>query len=323
MPGCNSPDEPTPSPDVGATSETCRTCTVTATPTPLTICGATNTSRLTATGTPTGGTYAWRSSDTAVATVAATGANATVTAVSEGTADIEVTYTVSGCGPCTDTVSVDVCTCTSGNHYASAYKAVAHLNGAKARIKTRYGKLCCEDEGCGTDHALHCTYLNVSNETGGLRWAQTGYGRERNAGSAAIAEDRYAEIQGNVYQMIKVPAPAEGTVHEYKIQLNPATGRWSFYFDGTRWRSIADPYWRGKRGTSVQWTGEIHNIEDDMSGTAADKCSFTECQYRVRGSLAFQDAGLVAGDVQSDDNARWGAERVSGTAINIWDKNPN
>lgn len=323
MPGSSTPDRPGPSPPVGAARTTCRTCTVTATPKPLNVCGAASTGRLTATGSPPGGSYAWRSSDTSVATVAPAGATATVTAVAAGRANVVVTYTPAGCSPCTDTVNVRVCTCTGGNHYAYAMKTVAHLNGAKARIKTRYGKLCCEAEGCGTAHALHCTYVNISNESGAVRWAQTGYGRERNAGSAAIAEDRYAEMQGNVYQIIKVPAPAEGTVHEYKIQLNPANGRWSFYFDGTRWRSIADPFWVGKRGTTVQWTGEIHNLEDDMSGTAADKCSFTDCQYRVRGPLVYHDAGFTAGDVHTDDNARWGAQRVSGTAINIWDKNPN
>lgn len=298
-------------------------CTVTISPKPVSICGAGTTASLTATGNPAGGTFAWSSSDATIATVSPSANPATVTGVKAGAVTIKVTYTTGGCSPCTDTAPAKVCTCTSMNRYASATKVVANLNAAKAKIKTRYGKLCCEKEGCGTSHALHCTYVNISNESGAVKWAQSGYGRERNAGSAAIAADQYAEINGDGYRIIKVPAPAEGSVHEYKIELDPATGKWSFYFDGTRWQTLADPFWNGKRGTSVQWTGEIHNKEDDMSGTAGNKCNFTECQYRVRGPLVYQDAGFSAGDPHSDDNSEWGAERVSNTAINIWDKNPN
>jgi hypothetical protein len=202
--------------------------------------------------------------------------------------------------------------------------SVANLNAAKAKIKTRYGKLCCENEGCSTAHALHCTYVNISDSNGGsVKWAQTGFGRERNYGSTAIATDQYAEVNGNTYHIRKVPGPADGSVHEYRFGLNPATGRWTFFFDGTNWHTHSDPFWNGKRGDSVQWTGEIHNTDDDMSGTSGNKCNFTECQYRVRGPLVYKNAGIPAGGPSTDDASKWGAEQVSATALNIWDKDPN
>ena len=71
----------------------------------------------------------------------------------------------------------------------------------------------------------------------------------------------------------------------------------------------------------MQWTGEIFNKQDDMPGTAADKCSVAECQYRQT-KKDYTDADLVAGDVKSDDAAEWGSEWVSKTAFNIWDKKP-
>jgi hypothetical protein len=166
--------------------------------------------------------------------------------------------------------------------------------------------------------------VNISNTSSGLNWAQSGYGRERNYGSTAIANDRYSEVHGNdPYYINKVAAPAEGSVHEYKIQLDPATGLWNFFFDGAKWDTHTDSFWVGNRGDSVQWTGEIHNTDDDMSGTSPDKCSFTECQYRVRGPLVYQNAGIPAGGPSTDDAAEWGAEQVNGTALNIWDKKPN
>jgi hypothetical protein len=331
MPGCSSPSRPSPSADAGSPVAPCLACRVSAAPKPLVICvisghGAPydkSTATLTANGSPPGGTFSWRSKNGSIATVAGAGATGTVTGVAKGRVEIEVTYTVAGCGPCKDTVPVRVCVCSRVNKYAYYNVSVADLNGAKGKIKTRFGKLCCEAEGCSVAHALHCTYVNISNTSGDLKWAQSGYGRERNYGSAAIATDRYAEVQGDTYHIRKEPAPAEGSVHEYKIELDPATGKWSFYFDGARWHNVADPFWRGKRGDSVQWTGEIHNTDDDMSGTAGDKCAFTELQYRVRGPLVYRDAGVTIGAPTSESAAEWGAEHVSATALNIWDKNPN
>jgi Bacterial Ig-like domain (group 2) len=330
-----SDEKPPTSPNTGSGSGTspgnpvkpCN-CTVTLSPKDVKLCGAGKTKDVTATGTPGGSSYAFSSSDSAVATVAGSGNKGTITAVKQGTAVITVTCTVAGCTPCKDTATVKVCTCTpkggGGRYYAHAGpKNVANLIGVKAKIKTRYGKVCCEDEGCSTVDAYHVAYANVSNNSGTLMWAQTGYDRHRNAGGTAVVSCRYAEMNGNTYKVNFDTShpPSEGSVHEYKCDLDNSTGTWKYSDDGTIWERFTDAAWTTRKGTDVQWTGEIFNKEDDMPGTSGNKCNFTECQYRVSGS-AYQNAGLVAGDIHSDDSSEWGAEYISGTEFNIWDKKP-
>jgi hypothetical protein len=302
----------------------CVTCTVTLTPADVKICGAGSTKVVTAAGTPAGGSYTFSSSDASHASVSGSGDRGTITAVAQGTAVVKVSYTVSGCTPCEATVNAKVCTCTEGRKYAYVLITKAKLIGARSKIKTRYGKLCCEIEGCSTVDAFHAVYTNISNHDSGLKWAQVGFSRRRNAGSAAIIQYRKAEIQGDSYfiDMDTAHAPAEGSVHEWKCELNKAAGKWSYYDDGTAFKTYTDNFWKSHRGQDVQWTGEVLNKEDDMPGTAGDKCSFTKCQYKVAGA-GYVDAGIRAADVKSDDSSEFGAERVSGTAFNIWDKKPN
>lgn len=125
---------------------------------------------------------------------------------------------------------------------------------------------------------------------------------------------------GNIPQFKKGGAPAEGEIHAYKCDLDMASGTWSFSYDGTVWQTLQADFWKTATGTAAIWSGEIFNIEDDMPGTATNKCNFTGCQYDVDG--IYQDAGLVSTDVNSSDSNQWGAEWISGTAFNIWDKNP-
>jgi hypothetical protein len=320
-PGAAAPADATVKPCPGAG------CTVTLSPKDIKLCGAGKTKEVTATGSPAGGTYTFSSSDASIATVTGASNKGTIKAVAQGKIVVTVTYTSSGCSPCTDTANVSVCTCTpksgGGRYYAHATKAAANLIGVKAKIKTRYGKICCEDEGCSTETGYHVVYANVSNNSGSTKWAQTGYGRERNSGSTAIKKYRYAEKKGDSYKVNydTANAPSEGSVHTYQCDLDSTTGKWSFLFDGSAWENFTDNYWKTATGTDTHWVGEIFNKEDDMPGTAADKCAFTECQMRASGH-AYQDAAFVAGDMRTDDANEWGAELVSGTAFNIWDKKP-
>jgi hypothetical protein len=302
----------------------CVACTVTLTPGNVVICGAGSTAVVTAAGNPAGGSYTFSSSDSSRAGVSGTGDRGTITAAAQGTAVVTVTYNVSGCTPCTATANVKVCTCTQGRKYAFVRLLRANLVGARCRIKTRYGKLCCEIEGCSTVSAFHAVYANISNHESGMKWAQVGFSRRRNAGSTAIIQYRKAEIQGDNYfiDMDTANAPAEGSTHEWQCQLNKSTGQWSYSDNGTVWRTYTDTFWQSHLGGDLNYTGEILNAEDDMPGTSGDKCQFTDCQYKLDGA-GYVDAGIRASDLNNTDTAGLGIERVSGTAFNIWDKQPN
>ena len=308
-----------------STIQPCLSCSVSITPKPLKLCGATPTGGVTAAGSPGGGGFAWSSDNPEVAS-AGGGATATVTGNKSGTANITVTYSPAGCGPCTDTVPVTVCICTpvsgGGRLYAYARKSVANLTGAAARIKTRWGKVCCEDLPCNKAGKKNA-YVNISR---GGSWAQTGYRRYREDGSTTAKNMRYTEMNGSDYKRKDWPgdAPAEGSSHDYRIELDPSTGTWTFYYDGATPPASAfqDDGWKDSSGSVVNWPGEILNREDDMPGTSGDKCNFTNCQYRVGGG-SFVDAGIAAANLINDDNSEFGIELVSGKAFNMWDKKPN
>lgn len=263
----------------------CLSCTVTLAPSTVKLCDTTSQKEITATGTPPGGSFSWSSDDPDVVKVTGAGRKATVKALKAGKAKIEVTYKVSGC-TCTAEADVQACTCTpkagGGRWYAYADKNVDKVVGSRAKIKTRYGKVCCEDEDCTTKTGYHVVYANVSNDAGATRlWAQTGYGRERNAGSKTINKYRYAEMNGATYKVNYDTAnpPAEGAVHLYQCEVDNTTGKWRFLQDGAEWQTFADAGWKKKTGVTIHFVGEIFNQEDDMPGTDADKCEFTECQY--------------------------------------------
>ncbi len=299
------------------------TCTVTLSPKDVKLCGKDKTKDVTAAGTPAGGAYSFSSSDPAIATVTGSGNKGMIKAVKQGTATIKVTYSPAGCAPCTDTATVKVCTCTAGRKYAYAVKSKTGITGVKAKIKTRYGKLCCEAEGCSTDTAYNVVFVSIANDQGSIRlWGQAGFGRERNAGSTAIKKYRYAEMNASTYKVNydTANAPAEGSVHTYQCQLDKSTGTLTFSFDGTAWETFSDNSWKNITANSTKAVEEIYNKEDDMAGTDADKCQITEWQYREGGS--YKDVGITDADLINNDPNEWGIERVSGTAVNIWDKKP-
>jgi hypothetical protein len=214
-------------------------------------------------------------------------------------------------------------------------RSINNLDGCKARLTTRYAKLCCEDQQ-GTDDAFSAAWTGVvtfaasgssssSSSSAGLstpKWAQTGFTRRRNAGSAAIIQYRKAEAQGDTYHHTfdTANAPAEGSTHDYQVQLDKTTGKWTFTYDGADWETYTDNFWTSHFGTRVDYGGETLTLQDDMSGTDANKCAFTNCQFKTDGQ-GYQDAATDTST--NDDPTKFGLERVSDTAVNIWDKNPH
>lgn len=207
--------------------------------------------------------------------------------------------------------------CTAGRKYCLGIKGVATLTGAQATIRTRYGALCDESTG-GTAAAFQVAYANISQDD---NWGQSGWGRERTEGSPAIRTYRYAEVHGDDYQVNYdlTHAPADNSDHTYRCDLDPTTGTWSFYQDGILWQTYQDDAWVGVTGDSISGQGEIYNHQDSMPGTAGDKCRYSGFQQRLSGG-GYTATAFAATDVESDDDHRWGAEWVSATAFQIWQK---
>lgn len=323
----------------GNAVQPCTNCSVTVTPSPLKICDTTTPKDLTATGTPTGGSFDWSSEDETIATVAGTGKTAKVSGVGAGKTKVKVTYTVSGC-TCSAEAEANVCTCTpapnDGRHYVTGHKDIEDAIGIRAKIKTRYGKVCCEDEGCSKLDSYNVVYANITNSknfaasSAGMIWAQVGYGRERHT-DGNIQKYRYAEMKGGgaAYQpFYDYPnPPAEGSVHLYRCQLDRATGTWSYFQDGTRFAVFADPAWKNNASNSIQYTGEIIDQEDDMAGTESNKCELTECQYLLKQDAPTEtladvlyDFGFDKSDVKPEHQAQLDA--IADTVKDSWDTPP-
>ena len=83
-----------------------------------------------------------------------------------------------------------------------------------------------------------------------------------------------------------------------------------------------DGAWVNAAGDGVGWTAEIYNFEDDMAGTAGNKCPFTNCGYKQSGDGTYRNPGISASDIFSNDSNEWGIEAAGSDAINIWDKKP-
>lgn len=239
---------------------------------------------------------------------------------SEGSDWVRATYneqTTDDDHDCSLTVK---CCCTPQLSHMYAGKYVSLLVGVESTIKTRYGDLCCED--CPLQpEGLQAGILGIIDyEYGGF--GETGYLRTMFGGS--IGQARFAEVKwpGNFHELDWQGAPSDGSSITYKVELDKSTGYWKFYYNGTLWHTFTDfsSYWQNKTCSSVYWSGEIHNLEDDMPGTSGNKCNFTNCRYKKDGG-SYQSAGLVEDDlVPSTD--KWGTEYVSGTAFSIWDKEP-
>jgi hypothetical protein len=159
-----------------------------------------------------------------------------------------------------------------------------------------------------------------------------GWGKERSEGSRSISQYRYCEnkYNPNIRELSfydNANPPANGSSHTYRCELDKSTGKWTYY-DGTTYVTslqgpqTSDNDWINNTGNSFRLTGEIHNFEDDMPGTASNPCDFSSCQYKTE-SGGYTGIGIAAADVKSDNNTEWTAKWISATEFQIWDNSPN
>ena len=147
-------------------------------------------------------------------------------------------------------------TCTEVYQYDGVQPtSIASLIGVQSSIKTRYPRLCAEPTGSAV--AFSTAYCNISWGNGNSQWAQTGFSRRRNSGSSSITPYRKAEVQGNQYWPIfdTDNPPAEGSVHNYRCELDSTSGTWTFYDNNVQWKSVTDCF--GK----IQQEEVFHGLE--------------------------------------------------------------
>lgn len=213
--------------------------------------------------------------------------------------------------------------CTFGKKYADVTKP-ASATGCSAKIRTRSTMLCGEPS--ANTLAASAAWTGVTKYQGGtpVKWAQLGYARyrARTGPSTTVFYKRYAETKwgpgGNDVDFHTDTPPSAGA-HEYKCYLiSSLFGTWKYDYDGLPWYQFTHSNWVNVTGTHYSYETEIFNKEDQMVGTATAKCNYTECKYSVNWG-AFQNANITTGDLHTDDPTEWGIERVSSTAINVWD----
>lgn len=245
------------------------------------------------------------------------------------------------------------CTSTNNYRYAGALKSVANLIGCKATIDRRDMTLACEPN--ATFETFSTVWTGVT-QNGNTKWAQMGLTRRRSAGGVAISqyikcETKAGAAAADYDNTITPPAgfpafPAVGTTHTFECTLDQATGKWDYLYDGGVIHSFTRPGWIGDVGQRVDYTGEVYGSPDShMAGNATTKCSFTNCMFKIatynsssssgssgRSSSSsssrpigtagpYVAAGLVAANINITDATTHGCDLVSGSAIDIWDKN--
>lgn len=214
--------------------------------------------------------------------------------------------------------------CTFGRKHAGALKS-GSATGCSAKIRTRTRTLC--GEPTANTEAASAAWVGVTKFVSGApeKWAQIGYTRERSPGTTTVHRRRYAETKygtGPLDVDIHLENNVPSGTHEYKCYLvSSLLGVWRYEYDGLPFHVFGHSGWRGVTGTHYQWDSEIFNKEDQLVGTSSAKCNFTECKYALNWG-AFQNADIATGDLHTDDPIQWGIERVSATAINVWDKIP-
>lgn len=170
------------------------------------------------------------------------------------------------------------------------------------------------------------------NNAGALiAWAQTGYSTHRGirvVGAPAVGFNNYTEVQGaavlgapGTYTRRWFAAPAAPGPNTYQAELNQANGDVNFSYRGLFIDRINEPQFQNLTFDQASYSGEIHDLQTPMVGTAAAPCNFTACQTRVAGGAGYAAVGLVAAD-RYTTGAEWQSRVVGPAAVNVWDTNP-
>lgn len=225
--------------------------------------------------------------------------------------------------------------------------------GCRGKITTCPATLCGQ-AGQANQRAASEAWVGVIKRVQGVgstgwKWAQAGYATWREQGSTAINTNRFFEIKvtpgGGVDVLCRTLSMPEepGVPHEYSVDLanGQTSGVWTIRFDSGAPPSQNCPPpgqqtgaflyispnfagWQNEKGTHLEWNAEIKNREDQLVGTEAVKCHFTECEYKVNWG-AWQSPTISIGNTESDDTKEWRRDAGDPGVPNdfrVWDVDP-
>jgi hypothetical protein len=223
-----------------------------------------------------------------------------------------------------------------GHFYSAAIKSLPRLIGYSCSITTKASLLPCEPT--ATFDAFCAIWTGVT-KADVSKWCQIGFTRRRYSGSTTVNFWIKVEVKAGPaaadYYYHTHAAPAVGSTHKYHGELNPSSGRWDVYMDDVWIDGFTNRGWISDSGDRVDYTGEVYDENAQMSGTSADRCVFSNCQYKVappasassssRSSSAapsppFVNAALTNANLTNSDASKWGNRLISGTSFEIWDK---
>jgi len=234
----------------------------------------------------------------------------------------------------------------AGHFYSGAQKSVARLVGYECQITAKATVLPCE--GTATFEAFSATWTGVT-KADVSKWCQVGFTRRRYSPNTAINFWTKVEVRAGPnaadYYYHTHAAPAIGSNHTYRGELDPDTGKWEVFVDGARIDQFTNAGWINDTGDRVDYQGEVYDQNSQIAGTSGDHCSFSACRYRTatrRSSSsarsassgassssgprsgwtvgAWTNAGLTAANCSTDEASKWGNTRVNGETLEIWDK---
>ena len=189
---------------------------------------------------------------------------------------------------------------------------------------------------CGATGTSNYTFSNVHATVGdgsGELWAQTGIETVRGPGVQYVSHRIYFEVSYG-------PNPSDRYIREdwtpgnhgssgrLSVFLNPSTGTWYFgTYLGDTSAQFTNSAWINRKGTHIEFAGEILHPETDMMGEEGDTCWITNCEYLTDEHSYFVDAAINDDDpgttVDSDDRGEWDIQlQNGGDKVLIWDKHP-
>jgi hypothetical protein len=138
----------------------------------------------------------------------------------------------------------------------------------------------------GKDEAFSRALAGVDNgDPLNPKWAQMGYVTFRSGGSTNQRSQIFVEVQAGPdddkdYFRAYLGTP-DGGNQEYKAALDPATGAWTFYYNGNQIVSFKHANWVNATTLKADFIGEVSSADVPFVGTFNVPCNFGACALLV------------------------------------------